>query len=67
MHYRCSACHHDVQADQAPHACPQCHAEAGLEPVATQVPLPMKLFGTLVATALVSSAIAGVLGLVAGG
>jgi len=32
-------------------ACPSCHAEAGLEPVKTEVPMAMQLFGTVLALA----------------
>lgn len=65
MEYRCSACHTAFEADAAPHACPKCRAEAGLEPHHA-VPVPMKLFGLLLGSVLLSSLAGGVLGLLAG-
>lgn len=53
MPYLCSRCHtrFDAEADAHEMACPSCHAEAGLEPVKTEVPMAMQLFGTVLALA----------------
>jgi len=50
MRLLCSHCHTVFDHDpQDPHAaCPNCKVEAGLEPVKSETPGPMKLFGTMV-------------------
>jgi len=42
--------------------CPKCKAEAGLEPV-KRAPLPMLLFAAFLATAVLATAVSGVLSL----
>lgn len=62
MHYVCSRCHHHFSATtEGELACPQCKAEAGLEPEHA-VPLPMKLFGMVLAGVLVLAMGGGLLG-----
>jgi hypothetical protein len=65
VQYHCSACHTAFESAEPPEACPHCHAEAGLE-AAHAVPLPMKLFGLLLATVIVTSMLGAVYGLTAG-
>lgn len=66
MHYVCSRCHHQFSAEgEGELACPRCKAEAGLEPV-HGVPLPMKLFGMVLAFVLVLAVGGGLLGRVLG-
>ena len=63
---RCSACHHRfaVAEGTSEPRCPNCGAEAGLEPI-ERAALPMKLFGALLVV-VVAVAIAGsVLGKIA--
>ena len=50
VQYRCARCHQEFSstATGAELACPNCKAEAGLEPVHA-VPVAMKLFGMVVA------------------
>lgn len=54
MRYRCSQCHHawDVEGEDPPHACPNCKAEAGLEPK-SGIPLAMRAFGLILGGAIV--------------
>ena len=54
MGVRCSRCHtvFSVEAGAEP-ACPQCKAEAGLEPIKA-VPGPMRAFGLLLGAVLVA-------------
>ena len=62
MHYVCARCHHAFSANPGVElACPRCKAEAGLEPVHA-VPLPMKLFGMVLAGVLVLALGGGLLG-----
>lgn len=59
MQYHCSRCHYVLEApagkdgDGGELQCPRCKAEAGLEPKA-KAPLPMVLFATFLAFALVA-------------
>lgn len=47
MRYLCSRCHHEFAAESAEGlACPNCGAEAGLEPE-HGIPPAMKMFGML--------------------
>jgi hypothetical protein len=62
VHYVCARCHQQFSAAaKGPLACPRCKAEAGLEPVHA-VPLPMKLFGMVLAAVLVLALGGGLLG-----
>lgn len=64
MHYVCARCHHQFSAAGTPEAelaCPRCKAEAGIEPV-HGVPIPMKLFGMVLACVLVLAVGGGLLG-----
>lgn len=66
MEFRCSQCHTVFSAEgDEPGACPNCKAEAGLEPV-KGIPVAMKLFGTLLSAVLVAT-VAGTLYTVSGG
>lgn len=69
MRYHCSRCHHvlTTPADKqgGPHECPQCKAEAGLEPEAA-VPAAARVFSALLLAALVASAAFGALTLASG-
>ena len=65
MQYHCSKCHHAFAADEAPEACPNCKAEAGLEPQKA-VPMAMKLFGLLVVGVFVAAASGGLISRIAG-
>jgi uncharacterized paraquat-inducible protein A len=60
--YRCSACHHAFASEDEPHRCPKCGVEAGLE-VQRATPLPMRLFGALLASVLAVSAVGGAVAL----
>ena len=70
MEYHCSRCHKrfsaSADATQSEHGdamrCPRCKAEAGLEPV-KRAPLPMLLFAAFLATAVLATAVSGVLSL----
>jgi len=71
MEYNCSRCHErfSAPADAAlsEHGgagihCPKCKAEAGLEPV-KRAPLPMILFAAFLGTALLATAVGGLLSL----
>lgn len=62
MQYVCARCHYAFSAEAGGElACPQCKAEAGLEPV-HGVPFPMKLFGMVLAGVLVLALGGGLLG-----
>ena len=53
MHYLCARCHHEFTAEAGGElACPNCGAEAGLEPV-HGVPIAMKVFGMVLAAVVV--------------
>ena len=65
MTFACARCHHQFSADEDPHACPKCGAEAGLEPQ-KGVPVPMKLFGLLVVGVLVAAFSGGIVSRIAG-
>lgn len=72
MEYHCSRCHQrfpapPTEGEQELHGlhCPRCKAEAGLEPVKA-APLPMKLFAAFLGTAVVATAVAGILSIAAG-
>jgi len=56
VQYQCARCHREFSSDgdKAPEACPDCKAEAGLEP-AKAASLAMKLFGALLLCAIVIS------------
>jgi NAD-dependent SIR2 family protein deacetylase len=62
VEYRCSACHNQFASDDEPHGCPKCGALAGLE-VQHGTPLPMRLFGMLLASVLAVSAVGGAVAL----
>jgi DNA-directed RNA polymerase subunit RPC12/RpoP len=70
MEYHCSRCHARFSApadaaasEHGSHAhCPKCKAEAGLEPV-KRAPLPMLLFAAFLGTAVLATAVSGVLSL----
>lgn len=49
MRVLCSHCHtaFEVAPEEQHKHCPNCKAEAGLEPIATQTPKPIRLFGTV--------------------
>ena len=62
MEYDCARCHHRWahDGDDAPETCPNCHAEAGLEPHKA-TPFAMKAFGvTLGGAALLAFVLTGV-------
>jgi hypothetical protein len=62
VQYVCARCHQVFSAEPGTAlACPRCKAEAGLEPV-LGVPLPMKLFGMILASVLVLALGGGLLG-----
>jgi hypothetical protein len=50
-----------VEGDEAPHACPNCKAEAGLEPK-SGIPLAMSAFGLILGGAIVLALVGTVLG-----
>ncbi len=64
MRYHCSRCHHvlttPADAKDGPHECPQCKAEAGLEPEAA-TSAAARLFSGFLLAALVASAAFGAL------
>jgi hypothetical protein len=65
--YRCSQCHHRWAASgDAPHACPSCRAEAGLEP-AVEVPMPMRAFALVLGGAIVLALVGTALAVGSGG
>ena len=49
MRVLCSHCHtaFEVAPEQEHKFCPNCKAEAGLEPIRDDIPQPMRLFGTV--------------------
>lgn len=51
MPYVCSHCHTRFDSEAAELVCPNCGAEAGIEPVKPGVPLAMRLFGAILAAA----------------
>ncbi|MCA9695463.1 MAG: hypothetical protein R3A51_07610 [Nannocystaceae bacterium] len=60
MDYRCARCHTKFAAaaeGEEALRCPECHAEAGLEPV-QGIPTAMKLFGLFLGGAVVATAVA---------
>jgi uncharacterized paraquat-inducible protein A len=63
--YRCSQCHTAFEAEAEPERCPSCGAEAGLEPQ-HRAPMPMRLFGVWLVSAIVLAVAAGVVGRVLG-
>lgn len=67
MRVHCAQCHHgwDVPGDQEPTQCPNCGAEAGLEPVHAPPPA-MRLFGMLLAGVIAAAVTGGVLSRFAG-
>jgi len=56
MQYKCAQCHHawSVEGESEPHACPNCKAEAGLEPE-HGIPFAMMAFGLSLAGAAIAS------------
>ena len=56
MQYLCSRCHHafSAEGDEEGLACPNCKAEAGLEPE-HGVPPAMRMFGLLLAAVVVAA------------
>lgn len=74
MEYHCSRCHQRFQASAeaalSEHGgertrCPRCKAEAGLEPV-KRTPLPMILFAVFLGTAVLATALGGIVSLASG-
>jgi NAD-dependent SIR2 family protein deacetylase len=67
VEYRCSQCHHAfaTQGDAEAEVCPNCKAEAGLEPQAG-IPFPMKAFGLILGGAIVLAVVGTALSLGAG-
>lgn len=68
MSYRCARCHHEFSAPsegEGELACPNCKAEAGLEPI-HGIPFAMKLFGMVVVGVVVLALGGGVLSRLAG-
>lgn len=74
MEYHCSRCHRRFQASAeaalSEHGgerthCPNCKAEAGLEPV-KRTPLPMILFAAFLGTAVLATTISGIVSLTSG-
>ncbi len=67
MGVRCSQCHTEFSLDEGGEhsACPQCKAEAGLEPV-KGVPPPMRAFGTVLGVVLVVALAGDLLSRIAG-
>lgn len=67
MSYRCARCHHEFAASEGQDelACPNCKAEAGLEPV-HGIPFAMKLFGMLLVGVVVLALGGGLLSRLAG-
>lgn len=70
MEYNCSRCHQRFAAppsssEQELHDlhCPRCKAEAGLEPV-KPTSVPMILFAAFLGTAVVATAVGGILSIV---
>ena len=67
MEFHCSRCHERFKGPEggAAEHCPKCKAEAGLEPV-KRTPLPMMLFAAFLATAVVATAVGGIVSMVSG-
>ncbi len=68
MSYVCARCHHefsDPGDEDAELACPNCKAEAGLEPH-KGIPQAMKLFGALLALVVLSARGGGLISRLAG-
>ncbi len=78
MQYRCSRCHTHFRGPEHAKAdggddshggeglsCPQCKAEAGLEPV-KRVPPAMLMFAMFLGTALIASVVGGLVTMVSG-
>ena len=65
MRFKCSSCHLAFDSAAEPEACPRCHAEAGLE-LQVAVPLPVKLFGALLACLITASLVGALFGRLAG-
>ncbi|MEM7158739.1 MAG: hypothetical protein AAF799_38210 [Myxococcota bacterium] len=68
MSYLCARCHHEFSAPDdgdAALACPNCGAEAGLEPI-HGIPQAMKLFGALLAVVVVVAFGGGIISRLAG-
>jgi hypothetical protein len=57
VQYRCSQCHHAFEGDG--HVCPNCKAEAGLEP-AHGIPPAMRMFGLLLTVVIVAALSGGI-------
>ncbi len=53
MRVLCSNCHtaFEVKPEDEHKVCPNCKAEAGLEPIKTETPKAMQLFGTVLLVA----------------
>jgi hypothetical protein len=65
VQYRCSQCHQTISAEVEPQRCPNCNAEAGIEPE-HGVPGAMKAFGLLLGIVTLVSVAGGVLSRLAG-
>ena len=67
MEFHCSRCHERFKGpeDGAAAHCPKCKAEAGLEPI-KRPPVPMMLFAAFLATAVVATAVGGIVSMVSG-
>ncbi len=65
MEFHCSRCHERFKGPESgePEHCPKCKAEAGLEPV-KRTPVPMMLFAAFLATAVVATAVGGIVSMV---
>jgi hypothetical protein len=66
MRVLCSHCHtaFEVAPEEQHKSCPKCLAEAGLEPIRTDTPKPMQLFGAVLlvlAVLVVGGALIGLL------
>ena len=63
MEYRCARCHttFSVAEGEVVHACPQCKAEAGLEPAGKEMPLAMAIFSLVIGSAVLMTVVGGVL------
>ncbi len=61
MQFHCSRCHTSIAGkdDEHPERCPNCGAEAGLEPVKS-IPLAMTLFGLVIGGAFVATVVSTV-------
>jgi hypothetical protein len=67
MQFHCAQCHHawGVEGDEPAHKCPNCGAEAGLEP-ARKIPAPMRYFALLLGAVILSAISGGLIGRFAG-